>query len=311
MDGVEASSSGSQRRIEEARSGLGVGPAEARALFLASGADARDYLHRMSTQDLSRLAPGDSAFTVFLDARGHLLADAQVLAREDGLLLELDPGAAPGAMAQLGRLVIADDVAFRDDSAALRVLPVVGPRASEVAAAVAPGGPAIESRRRGLPALDLVVPLAEVGSVRDGLLAAGAVPLEAEDLELLRILGGRPRWGAELDESRLPMEAGLTASAISFRKGCYVGQEVVLRATARGRLQKGLVLLSLPAGAGPGTRLLAAGQDVGWVTSAAGPPGPRVGLGYLRRAHWREGERLQVERGEAVVTRVIVEEPDV
>jgi folate-binding Fe-S cluster repair protein YgfZ len=107
------------------------------------------------------------------------------------------------------------------------------------------------------------------------------------------------------------MEAGLTREAISFTKGCYVGQEVVLRATARGRLQKGLVLLSLPAGASPGVELLAEGQAVGRVTSAAEAPGGRVGLGYLRRAHWREGERLRVDGGEAVVTRVVVEEPEV
>jgi hypothetical protein len=104
------------------------------------------------------------------------------------------------------------------------------------------------------------------------------------------------------------MEAGLTRAAISFTKGCYLGQEIVLRATVRGHLQRGLVQLSLPAGAGPGTPLLAAGAEVGAVTSAADTPEGRVGLGYLRRAHWREGERLSTPAGEAVVRRVVVEE---
>lgn len=296
-------------RLEAARSGWGAGPAEQRTLVRVQGTDARDYLHRMSTQDLSRLAPGETAFTTILDAKGHLLADAHVLAGEDGLLLELDPAAAPGALAQLTRFVIADDVTFEDRSAGLRVLPLVGPRAHERATTLAPGVPVLESHRRGLPAVDLVVPAAEAEDLRDTFVSAGAARLEADDLEVLRILGGRPRWGAELDPSRLPMEAGLTASAISFDKGCYVGQEVVLRATARGRLQKGLVLLGLPAGASPGAKLTAAGQEVGWLTSAAEAPGGRVGLGYLRRAHWREGERLQVDGGEAVVRRVMVEEP--
>ncbi len=95
---------------------------------------------------------------------------------------------------------------------------------------------------------------------------------------------------------------------ISFTKGCYTGQEVVLRATARGHLQRGLVQLDLPPGAGPGTPLTARGQEVGAVTSAVDLPEGRVGLGYLRRAHWKEGERVGAGEGEAVVRRVIVED---
>jgi hypothetical protein len=104
------------------------------------------------------------------------------------------------------------------------------------------------------------------------------------------------------------MEAGLTRAAISFTKGCYTGQEVVLRATARGHLQRGLVQLALPAGAGPGTPLAAGGQEVGRVTSAAETPEGRVGLGYLRRAHWKVGERVQAGGADAIVRRVIVED---
>ncbi len=104
------------------------------------------------------------------------------------------------------------------------------------------------------------------------------------------------------------MEAGLTRSAISFTKGCYTGQEVVLRATVRGHLQRGLVQLALPAAAGPGAALTAGGKEVGVVTSAADTPEGRIGLGYLRRAHWKEGERVQAAGAEAVVRRVIVED---
>ncbi len=120
--------------------------------------------------------------------------------------------------------------------------------------------------------------------------------------------GGVARFGADVDGSRLPMEAGLTRDAISFTKGCYIGQEVVLRATARGRLQRGLVQLLLPPGAGPGTPLSAGGAEVGRVTSAAETPDGRMGLGWLRRAHWRPGERLAAAGGEAVVARVLVED---
>jgi folate-binding protein YgfZ len=111
-----------------------------------------------------------------------------------------------------------------------------------------------------------------------------------------------------MDATRLPMEAGLTRAAISFTKGCYTGQEVVLRATARGHLQRGLVQLALPAGAGPGATLTVGGQEVGVVTSAAETPEGRIGLGYLRRAHWKEGERVATPAGEAIVRKVLVEE---
>ena len=105
--------------------------------------------------------------------------------------------------------------------------------------------------------------------------------------------------------------ASASASAIAFDKGCYTGQEVVLRATQRGQIQRGLVQLELPAGAAPGARLLAAGAEVGVVTSAADLPEGRLGLGYLRRAQWTEGARLALSEGagEAVVRRVLVEEP--
>jgi len=287
----------------------GVGPAEERAVVRVHGADALDYLHRMSTQDLLPLVPGRTALTTFLDAKGHLLGDAQVLVREGDVVLEMDPGAAPGAMAQLERLVIADDVAFEDLSPGVRVVPVLRPHESTPR----PEGvfAVLESRRRGVPALDFVVEAGRTADVRRALLDSGAVDVSAAELEVLRILGGRPRWGVDVDGARLPMEAGLTREAISFTKGCYVGQEVVVRATSRGRLQKGLVVLDLPAGAGPGAKLAAAGQEVGWVTSAADSPDGRVGLGYLRRAHWRVGERLDAAGGEAVVRRVVVEEPDV
>lgn len=297
------------QELSLARTAWAAGPVEARALVRASGEDARAYVNRMSTQKLDALAPGETAFAALLDAKGHLLADLQVLGREDGLLLELDPAAAATAIPHLEKFVIADDVTFEDLSAALRVIPVLGPEAAAHLDGVP--GDRLESRRRGVAAVDLVVPAGEAEVVRAALVAKGAASLDADALELLRVEGGRSRWGAELDGSRLPMEAGLTKEAISFFKGCYVGQEVVMRATARGRLQKGLVLLGLPPGAAPGAKLQAGGQEVGWITSAVDGPDGRVGLGYLRRAHWTVGERVAVTSGgEAEVRKVVVEEPE-
>jgi folate-binding protein YgfZ len=295
-------------KLGAARTGAAVGPVLAPVFLRASGKDAKDYLHRMSTQDLARLGPGEAAYAAFLNAKGHLLGEGHVLAREDDLILELDPAAAPAARALLEKYVIMDEVTFEDVSAELRVLPVLGPEGPARLGGRAGAAPRIPSGRRGAPSLDLWLAPADAEALRGALEGEGWPALGPEDLEALRILGGLPRFGADMDSSRLPMEAGLTRAAISFSKGCYIGQEVVLRATARGHLQRGLVQLLLPPGVGPGTPLTAGGAEVGVVTSAAETPDGRIGLGYLRRAHWREGASLEAAGGEAVVRRVIVED---
>ncbi len=294
--------------LHAANESWAVGPIEAPAVLRASGKDAKDYLHRMTTQDVNALPPGGSAYTAILNAKGHLLADAHVLVETDGVLLVMDPRAAPDARAHLEKFVIMDDVAFEDLSAEVRVVPVLGMESAARLGARAATPRRISNRRRGVPSIDLVVAPEEAAPLRAALVREGAADLAAEELEVLRILAGQARFGADMDASRLPMEAGLTRLAISFTKGCYTGQEVVLRATARGHLQRGLVQLALPAGAVPGTVLSSGGQDVGVVTSAAETPEGRIGLGYVRRAQWKEGERVATAAGEAVVRKVIAED---
>jgi folate-binding protein YgfZ len=296
-----------REQLQAARTGAAVGPLLAPAFLRLTGKDARAYLHRMSTQDLAGLRPGASAYAAVLTAKGHLLAEGHVLADEAGLLLAVDPAALEAVRAHLQKFVIMDEVAIQD-APELRALPVLGPEGPARLEGRAPGARRLVNDRRGAPCLELWLPAAEGEALRAALVADGVEPLGEEALEALRIAGGVARYGAELAAARLPMEAGLTRAAISFTKGCYVGQEVVMRATARGHLQRGLVLLALPAGAGPGTPLLADGAEVGSVTSVAELPDGRVGLGFLRRAHWREGERLEAAGGEAVVARVVVED---
>ncbi len=292
--------------LAAARGGFAVGPVEARGILRAGGRDRQDFLQRMCTQDLAGLRPGQSAYGAFLTAKGHLVGEGAVLVRSDEILLDVAPAALAATRAHLEKFVIMDDVVFEDLSAALVALPVLGP--DGVAAARERDVPRAENRRRGAPAVDLYLPPAEAEAARQALVSRGATPLDASDLEALRIEAGLALFGHDMDGERLPMEAGLTRDAIHFGKGCYIGQEVVLRATVRGHLQKGLVQLALPPAAGPGARLLAGDQEVGWVTSAAETSQGRLGLGYLRRAFWKEGERLRTAGGEAVVRRVVVEE---
>lgn len=276
-------------------------------MLRATGEDAKDYLHRVTTQDVRSLAPGASAYAALLEPKGHLVADLHVLVEPDGVLLIMDPRAAAGALPHLRKYVVMSKVAFEDLSPTLRLLPVLGPEAASRAASRA-GARLVTDGRRGAPATDVLLPATEAEELRAALVAAGAVSMGEEEMEVLRVLGGFARFGADMGPERLPMEAGLTRDAISFAKGCYTGQEVVLRATVRGHLQRGMVQLALPPGAGPGTPLAADGQEVGVVTSAADGPDGRVGLGYVRRAHWKEGETLSAAGGEATVRRVVVED---
>jgi folate-binding protein YgfZ len=297
--------------LEAARTGLAVGPVTRRGLLRVTGQDARDYLHRMSTQAVRDLAPGDTRYAAFLEAKGHLLGEGRLTGLADGVLVDLDPLALEATRAPLTRFVIMDDVLIEDLSASHVVVPVLGPGAAAAAAPLVGQGVLQRHGRRGVPAVDLVLPVAEAEAARAALLAAGAAPLDDATLEALRVQAGLARFGLDMDGTRLPMEAALTASAIAFDKGCYTGQEVVLRATQRGQIQKGLVQLLLPAGTPAGARLTSGGAEVGTITSAADLPEGRLGLAILRRAQWVVGARLGLagQPGEAEVSRVLVEEP--
>ena len=295
-------------RLAAARSGAAVGPVLSRGLLRVTGKDRQDYLHRMCTQKLNGLAAGASAHAAFLNVKGHVLAEGVVALRPDDMLVDVHPASAEPLRAHLAKFVIMDEVEIEDVSSAWRIVPALGPGGAALARGRGPGASAWENPRRGAPALDVLLPAEDADAFRSSLLASGAAALSEDDLEALRVLAGVPRFGADVDESRLVMEAALVASAVSFDKGCYLGQEVVLRGTFRGQIQRGLVQLVVPAGAKPGAALRHAGQDVGVLTSAAETPEGWVALGYVRRAHWKAGERLETDGGEAEVRRVLVQE---
>jgi tRNA-modifying protein YgfZ len=294
-------------RLQAARGGAAVGPVLARGLLRLTGKDRLKFLHRASTQKVDGLPLGAAVHAAFLDVKGHVVADATLVLRADEAILDLEPAALEPLRLHLVRYIVMDQVKVEDVSAAFRVVPAFGPAGADLARGRAPpSAVAWDDARRGAPALDVMLPAAEAEAFREGLAAAGATPLAEDDLEALRVLAGVARFGADLDKTRLPMEAALVATAVSFEKGCYLGQEVVARGTFRGQMQKGLVQVTLPPGTAAGAPLSASGKDVGVVTSAVDTPEGRMGLAYLRRAHWNEGERLATAGGEAVVRRVLV-----
>jgi folate-binding protein YgfZ len=297
------------QKLAAARTHAAVGPIESRGVLRLAGKGARDFLHRMSTQHLSALPPGGSAYAAFLDTRGHLVGEGLVVARPDDLLFLTEREEVPTLLSHLRKYVLSAPVKVEDESPSLGVMTALGPAGVEKARAAAGDAAVAVTPRRGVPAVEIVAQVERLTEIRPELLAAGAADLDHADLEVLRIEEGMARFGADMDGERLPMEAALTRDAIHFQKGCYLGQEVVLRATVRGQIQKGLVQFELPPGAGPGTILTVGDKEVGRVTSAVETSRGRLGLGYLRRAHWREGERVKTPEGDAVVLRVLVHEP--
>jgi folate-binding protein YgfZ len=175
--------------------------------------------------------------------------------------------------------------------------------------------PAVVARvdQLGVPGVCIYVAPAEEAALLAALHAAGAVPADEAALEAARIEAGYPLFGVDMTEDTIPLEAGIEQRAISFSKGCYVGQEVIIRVLHRGhgRVAKKLMALRVE-GAAPalGAKLFAGGREVGTITSAAGSPRHgAIALGYLHRDFIAPGTAVEVETDGARTTATVTERP--
>jgi folate-binding protein YgfZ len=247
----------------------------------------------MVSNDVVKLEPGASQYVTMLTAKGAMVADGRVLKRYEDVVIDVEPGAGKTVKDFLEKYLISEDaeVQLAPD---LAVIALYGPKHAELLGKL-PSGALL----RILTGLH--------GSAVDALIHRDALPAVAEALretpkldeataEVLRVEAGEPRWGAELVPTTIPLEASLER-AISYTKGCYIGQEVIARATHRGQMQRklaGLLLGTLtPA---PGTELFRAGKKVGWVTSVVASPKreQNIALGYVHRDANSDGTVLEV-----------------
>jgi folate-binding protein YgfZ len=287
-----------------------------RTVVRAIGADRTSFLQGMLTNDVVGLRPGHGCAALLLTIQGRVTADLRVAATEDALLLDVDVRARDDLVAALEKLIIADDVELVEPAVGLALIGVEGPGADAcLADAVPPAGTyvhrdavvadvavrVVRASEVAGPGYVLHVPAAHAPVVWDALVAAGARPCGMEALEGRRVEVGVPRIGLDMDGSTLALEVPVEA-AISTSKGCYLGQEVVARGTARGHVNRRLVGLVL-AGAEPppGAALVRDGQEVGRLTSVAWAfgRGERAALGFVRREHWEPGRELGVRHGHA------------
>lgn len=283
------------------RDGAGLYERHGWALRRWTGEKRVTFLHNYITQEVRR-EPGQGAYGCVLTVKGGTVGDLWVALREDDLLAWCAPQASQPLYKHLKRYAIFDKVKMEDVSAERALLSVAGPRGLEVVASVIPGElPAGGLEHRTLaefgelvvvrddwlnaPGVTLIVSRAQAGELAQRLREAGARPVGQDALEGLRVQQGVPLYGVDMSEKTIPVEAGLESKAIDYDKGCYTGQEVIVRIKHRGKVNRRLVGIQLSGAAAAGAPLFAGEKEVGTLTSAVPVEGGARGLSILHRKY--------------------------
>jgi folate-binding protein YgfZ len=317
------------------RAGAGVRLCAERVVIRMSGDDRASFLHGMCSNDIKGLKSGDLAAALFLTERAHLIAEANVWAIGDALLLEMERALWPAVREHLERFLVADDVELDEDGDAVKydgVIQIDGPRAAAAIAAVfgepaalpgawrfgEAGGGALVAQvtRSGAPAFTILAGRARAAEIVTRLTAAGGGEHEGREVsieaaEILRVESGAARVGVDTNDKTIALEARMEP-AISFSKGCYIGQETIERATARGALKRRLVGLRIDGARVPpaGARVMLAGKEVGHLTSPL--CSPRLGviaLAILHHSAWTPGTAVKIDGAEGEFAAIVSELP--
>jgi folate-binding protein YgfZ len=264
-----------------------------RALWKLRGPDAERYLNGQVTNDVTRLENGHAIYAAVCTAKGRMEGDLTIAKHGDAFYLDAEPALREGLGLRLDKYLIADDATFEDLTGEWNLSHVFGakpPPAPE-------NGFAIRNPRFGLTGHDVWTsgPAPALGSAVD-----------ADILETLRLENGLPRWGAELTPTTLPPEAGPhMLAAISYSKGCYVGQETIARLKSVGHVNKTLVFLRSSTAQFPpaGAKLIHNSTEVGAVTSSGFSPRLEKGiaLAYVQRQHATDGTSFQADGIDLVI----------
>jgi len=292
----------------------GVVDRSERGKLALTGSEAKVFLQGQVTNDIEGLEPGRGCYAAFLTHKGKMLGDMRVLDLGDELLLDTERVALQELFNMIRRYKLGSDVELHKRTVELALLSLVGPEARRVVGAE----DLIEehaNRRADIGGVPVVLVATDVGvdvfapaeSKAAVVEALGVPEVDEAAAEVVRVERGRPRYGVDLDEGVIPQEAGLNERAVSFTKGCYVGQETVARLHYRGKPNRHLRGLRLSEPVEPGAVLRVGEKDVGRLTSVALSPafGP-IGLAIVRRQA-APGDTVAV--GEGGATAEVVDVP--
>ncbi len=278
-----------------------------------SGDDRRTWLNGQLTNDVRATHAGDAVYALVIHLSGKILTDLFVLDRGDDLALAVPTSTADAVLEQLGKYIIMEDVEL-ERVTDLAALSAQGPAAhAAIELAAIPSAQAFPCDRLGAGGYDVLVPQADVEAAFLALCGAaealGGSAVDAEARSLAATRSGRPRFGIDFGDRQYPQEAGLRERALSFGKGCYLGQEIVCTLESQGQLVRKLVLLDAETAPAPGSVVtLADGTEVGSVTSSIVDPatGRALAFAYLKRGAAVVAQAVRLEDRDATVTRVLV-----
>jgi folate-binding protein YgfZ len=286
-----------------------------RGRMIVRGRDRARLLHNVSTNEIKKLAPGSGCYAFLLTPQGRIQADLNLLCFPDHFLVDTEPELGEKVPQLILKYKVADQVEIENVSGSISAIGLEGPAATAVLAALnvpvpgdaydhVPWGERIVANMSvtGQPGFRIFGPPLDRGTLE----AAGAKRADDTDIRLVRIENGRPRFGEDIRETSLPQETQ-QMHAVSFNKGCYIGQEIVERIRAQGHVNKQLVRLSIepPSALEPGAKLFQDGKELGEVTSSVYSPesGRVAGIAYLRVAAANSGTELRT--GDGITARVL------
>jgi tRNA-modifying protein YgfZ len=286
----------------------------ARGQIRVAGEDRARLLHAMSTNDVNRLEAGHGLYVFFLTAQGRIIADATIYNTGDYLWLDTEPETREKVFAHLDKYIIADDVTLEDETENWTVIGLEGPEATQCAAQLGVdvpqaaydlkpwrGGFVAHVSATGLAGYRFFLPIAEKAEWLAQLASLQIPEATREDVRIVRLENGRGRYGEDISERYLVQETQIL-SAISFNKGCYLGQEIVERVRSRGQVHRLLTAVHIRSSVAPeaGTKLRSGDKDAGEITSAAFSPGLNevVALAYVRSENAAKGTTLSAPNGQ-------------
>jgi tRNA-modifying protein YgfZ len=310
-----------------------IGAVAPRLQIAVAGKDRAAYLQGLLTNDIQALTSGTGCYSAWLSPQGRMLTDMHVLESGGMILLDVPADAVEPTVQRLEQFIFTEDVRVGSLADSMGSVWLHGPRASAILEQVIGAGglhdwpeyhhtqfefddsPVSIARisQLGVPGFCVYMERARASAVVSALTDAGAAEVHDEAITAARIEAGYPVFGLDMTQDTIPLEAGIESRAISFTKGCYVGQEVIIRVLHRGHGRVARKLVSVRVrGERPdrGARFYSGEREVGAVTSAAGSPrSGTIALGYVHRDFLAPGSELEVETPSGRSPAVVAETP--